>query len=87
MKMLSHNWLLTDQPTNQQSDQLLELLEWLFATKNKVGNPLVALELFKIYYPVHGYWVSDWLTKRRISRVAIRNEKFWEQQKSVIDVA
>ena len=24
-----------DQPTNRQSDQLLELLEWLFATKNK----------------------------------------------------
>ena len=27
--------LVTDQPTNQQSDQLLELLEWLFATKKQ----------------------------------------------------
>ena len=24
---------VTDRPTNRQSDQLLELLEWLFATK------------------------------------------------------
>ena len=24
-----------DQPTDQQSDQLLELLEWLFATKKE----------------------------------------------------
>ena len=31
MKMLSH--LGTDRPTNQLTDQLLELLEWLFATK------------------------------------------------------
>ena len=30
MKMLSNNW----SPTNQLSDQLLELLERLFATKN-----------------------------------------------------
>ena len=30
MKMFSHNWL----PTDQLTDQLLELLEWLFATKN-----------------------------------------------------
>ena len=34
--MLSHNWLPTDQPTNQLSDQMLELLEWLFATKKIV---------------------------------------------------
>ena len=25
---------VTDQPTDRVSDQLLELLEWLFATKN-----------------------------------------------------
>ena len=30
--MLSHKWLPTDRPL---TDQLLELLEWLFATKNK----------------------------------------------------
>ena len=30
--MLSHNWLPTDRPL---TDQLLELLEWLFATENK----------------------------------------------------
>ena len=30
MKMLSHIW----GQTNRQTDQLLELLEWLFATKN-----------------------------------------------------
>ena len=29
-----------DQPTNQQTDQLLELLEWLFATKNDNENNL-----------------------------------------------
>ena len=34
MKMLSHIWGQTNRPTDQQSDQLLELLEWLFATKN-----------------------------------------------------
>ena len=34
MKMLSHIWGQTDRPTNRLSDQLLELLEWLFATKN-----------------------------------------------------
>ena len=28
----------TDQPTNQQTDQLLELLEWLFATKKQSGE-------------------------------------------------
>ena len=33
--MLSHNWLQTERPTNQLTDELLELLEWLFATKNK----------------------------------------------------
>ena len=27
--------LVTDLPTNRQTDQLLELLEWLFATKNR----------------------------------------------------
>ena len=32
MKLLTHKWLPTDRPTDQQSDQLLELLEWLFAT-------------------------------------------------------
>ena len=32
MKMVSHNWLLIDQPL---TDQLLELLEWLFATKKR----------------------------------------------------
>ena len=32
MKMLSQ--LGTNQPTNRQTDQLLGLLEWLFATKN-----------------------------------------------------
>ena len=26
--------LVMDQPTNRLTDQLLELLEWLFATKN-----------------------------------------------------
>ena len=31
-KVVTH--LGTDRPTNQLSDQLLELLEWLFATKN-----------------------------------------------------
>ena len=31
MKMLLHNWLGTD----RQSDQLFELLEWLFATKKR----------------------------------------------------
>ena len=44
MKMLSLNWL----PTNQQSDQLLELLEWLFATKNKFDICIVVL-LFEGY--------------------------------------
>ena len=27
---------VTNQPTNRQSDQLHELLEWLFATKNGI---------------------------------------------------
>ena len=27
---------VTDQPTDRVSDQLLELLEWLFATKNLI---------------------------------------------------
>ena len=35
MKMLSHNRLQTDQQTDRVSDQLLELLEWLFATKKE----------------------------------------------------
>ena len=35
IEMLSHIWGQTDQPTNQQTEQLLELLEWLFATKNR----------------------------------------------------
>ena len=30
--------LVTDRPTNQLTDQLLELLEWLFATKKGVRN-------------------------------------------------
>ena len=34
MNMLLHNRLQTNQPTNRQSDQLHELLEWLFATNN-----------------------------------------------------
>ena len=34
MKMLSHIW----GPTDQQTDQLLELLEWLFATKNGLNG-------------------------------------------------
>ena len=33
MKMLSHNRLQTNRQTDRVSDQLLELLEWLFATK------------------------------------------------------
>ena len=33
MKMLSHIWGQTNQPV---TDQLLELLEWLFATKNVI---------------------------------------------------
>ena len=45
MKMLSHILGQTDQPTGQQSDQLLELLEWLFATKN------ILLEIQKHFYP------------------------------------
>ena len=31
--MLSHIWGQTNQSTNRLTDQLLELLEWLFATK------------------------------------------------------
>lgn len=81
--MASPLWIIQTQILLKEALKYIEKMR----QKNKVGNPLVALELFKIYYPVHGYWVSDWLTKRRISRVAIRNEKFWEQQKSVIDVA
>ena len=34
MKMLSHIW----GPTDQQTDQLLELLKWLFATKNGLNG-------------------------------------------------
>ena len=30
--------LVSDRQTNQQSDQLLELLEWLFATKNRINR-------------------------------------------------
>ena len=33
--MLSHNWL----PTNRLTDRLLDMLEWLFATKNKIAPP------------------------------------------------
>ena len=43
MKMLSHNRLPTNQQTNRPvSDQLLELLEWLFATK-KIASSLCRL--------------------------------------------
>ena len=34
MMMMMHT--SGDRPTDQQSDQLLELLEWLFATKNHI---------------------------------------------------
>ena len=27
-----------DQPSNRQTDQLLDLLEWLFATKNNIKD-------------------------------------------------
>ena len=30
----------TNQPTNRQTDQLLELLQWLFATKNVLSSSL-----------------------------------------------
>ena len=39
MKMLSHIWGQTNQQTNRLNDQLLELLEWLFATKNMKLKP------------------------------------------------
>ena len=45
----------TDQPTNRQTDQLLELLEWLFATKNNLSEtegklPTKSLILFLCTY-------------------------------------
>ena len=36
----------TDRPTDRLTDQLLELLEWLFATKNILSQIT--------------YWESDW---------------------------
>ena len=37
--------VVTQQVTDRQSDQLLELLEWLFATKNSLSTSVQGIEL------------------------------------------
>ena len=40
---------VTDRQTNQVTDQLLELLEWLFATKNSLSVHKSVLRFYSIF--------------------------------------
>ena len=59
MKMLSHNWLPTNRPTNRPlTDQLLELLEWLFATNKTNWVLVVAVILISLVHLVIAKFLS-----------------------------